>query len=72
MKIMIMLKRIIGKTVVDKTTDEMVSLAVKNAQRARELADQKIENLYAQLDKCGDKWFLSPHSSIDECKEEEK
>lgn len=50
--------------------DKMVVEAKSRAKEARDETQQKIENIYAQLNGCveqGDKWFLVPNTSIDEC-----
>lgn len=72
MKIMELLRRVIGKSAREDTAEEMLTLAKKSASEARRLADKKIEDIYAQLNGCGDKWFLTPHNTIDECKEDSK
>jgi len=51
--------------------DKMIVVEAKSqAKEARDETQQKIENIYAQLNGCverGDKWFLVPDASIDEC-----
>lgn len=51
-------------------SDRKLSEAKSKAKAARDLTQEKIENIYAQLNGCverGDKWFLVPNTSIDEC-----
>lgn len=50
--------------------DNIVSEAKDQAEEARNITHRKIENIYAQLNGCverGDKWFLVPNTTIDEC-----
>ncbi|MGD9156812.1 MAG: hypothetical protein PVG39_00260 [Desulfobacteraceae bacterium] len=58
-----------------KVADSMVIEAKSRAKEARDVTQQKIENVYAQLNSCverGDRWFLVPNTPIDECGREDK
>lgn len=58
-----------------EAADSMVVEAKSRAKEARDVTQQKIENIYAQLNGCverGDKWFLVPNTPIDECGGEDK
>lgn len=44
--------------------------AINSAKAARAEVKVRIENMIAQLDYCGDRWFLSPKKSLDECFED--
>lgn len=41
--------------------------AIKQAKEARLEAEQKIDNMIAQINGCGDRWFLQPMQTLDEC-----
>jgi len=55
----------------EEKTEIMLSTAQEEAKKARKIAEEKIDNIYAQLNGCGDRWFLMPKKTIDSCKEEE-
>jgi hypothetical protein len=44
--------------------------AINSAKVARAEVKVRIENMIAQLDYCGDRWFFSPKKSLDECFED--
>lgn len=48
---------------------ELAFDATERAKRAREIANRKIDDIYAQLDGRGDKWFLT--SEKDDCSTKE-
>lgn len=41
--------------------------AINNIKEKRKIAEDKISGMVAQLNGCGDRWFLAPKSSIDDC-----
>ena len=43
--------------------------AIKEAKEARNEAEARIDNMIAQINGCGDRWFLRPEKTLDECKE---
>lgn len=42
------------------------------AKEDRKLAEEKIDGMIAQLNGCGDRWFLQPMKTIDECMDNNK
>lgn len=58
---MIKWKKLFEKKTIDH---EQVIKEVKNT---REETNKKIDNMVAQLNGCGDRWFLKPYRTIDEC-----
>ena len=52
--------------IVDGTTRNQ---AITEAKKKREEAEERIKNMVAQINGCGDRWFLEPRSTIDECAE---
>ena len=49
---------------------EEVEQVLKESNRARESANTIIDNLYATLDKEGDRWFLVSQKLLDDCQSE--
>lgn len=45
-----------------------VEEALKTSSEARLSANKVIDNIYAQIDGTGDKWFLVSKNVVDECK----
>jgi hypothetical protein len=52
--------------------DEKRKEAIDSAKAARAEVKTRIENMIAQLDTCGDRWFLAPKQTLDECFSEEE
>jgi len=40
---------------------------LENARMKQEEAEEIIDSIVAQVNGCGDRWFLQPMQSIDEC-----
>ena len=47
------------------------NLVITRAKQKRSEAENRISNMIAQVDGCGDRWFLRPMQTIDECLPEE-
>lgn len=43
--------------------------AIQKSRVKRQQAETKINNMVAQINGCGDRWFLQPLQTIDECVE---
>jgi hypothetical protein len=50
---------------------ENIEKTIEEARARRETAESKIDGMCAQLNGCGDRWFLHPVKSLDECGPEE-
>ena len=59
----------IFKSHLNNEKESLAFEATKKAREARDIANKKIEDIYAQLDGHGDKWFLIPSKTMDECNE---
>lgn len=44
--------------------------AILNAKKKRKEAEKRIDSMIAQINGCGDRWFLQPIKAIDECEDE--
>ena len=62
-----MLYKILSILRLRKEINETRTDAIEKARKAREEAGKKIDGIVAQINGCGDKWFLQPMKSIDEC-----
>lgn len=40
------------------------------AEKKQKEAEARIDSMIAQINGCGDRWFLQPRSSLDDCMEE--
>ena len=44
--------------------------AISEAKEKRKVAVEKIDGIIAQINGCGDRWFLQPMETIDECSDD--
>jgi len=61
-----MLMKILGKP-----TDHEVKrkITIEYAKQKRQEANARIDSIVAQVNGCGDRWFLQPIQPLDECTE---
>lgn len=55
-------------SLLSKSEAPQVEAAIQTSLAARQSANKVIDNIYAQIDGSGDKWFLVSKSVVDECK----
>ena len=53
-----------AKSDMEEPVEEKV---LESAKEKRREADKRISNMIAQINGCGDRWFLKPMESLDEC-----
>jgi len=58
-----LLKKLFRKKVTKKERTDIINTAKSNRQQA----EARIDSIIAQVNGCGDRWFLRPETSIDEC-----
>jgi hypothetical protein len=46
--------------------------AIELARKKRREAESRISNMIAQINGCGDRWFLQPLTPLDECLPDDK
>lgn len=47
--------------------EQMENEVIKSAKEKRQESEKRIDNMIAQINGCGDRWFLKPMETIDEC-----
>jgi len=52
-----------------KEFDLKRKMSIEMAKDKRKEAESRINNMIAQINGCGDRWFLQPMKSVDECNE---
>lgn len=60
--------RMFGKNHAEKiVAEEENKLVIDSAKAKRKEAEKRIDNMIAQINGCGDRWFLKPVETLDEC-----